>query len=188
MVSFGEYKYYNQTQKWKHFCGGAVISSFCIASAAHCFFGPDDYLRHAKIRVGDQNFTDTSDNFWSKTYEIRNIIKHSNYSRGGVQNDLALVFTETEIEFNVKTNYIDLPNATIPIVDVDTNQTAKFSGWGWFNGSKVASDALRASNYTVFTGEYCKELFNHSSVRNHLENTTMVYCAGRDVSIWKSLN
>ena len=70
-----------------------------------------------------------------------------------------MVFTESEIEFNVKTNYIDLPNATIPIVDVDTNQTAKFSGWGWFNGSNVASDALRASTYTVFTGEYCEKLF-----------------------------
>ena len=181
MVSFGEY--YNQTIKWNHFCGGAIISSFCVVTAAHCFFGHGDYFTRTKIRIGDQNFSSTADDYFSRTYEIRTVIKHPGYRRGLPRNDLALVFTETEIEFNVKTNYIDLPNATIPIVDVNTNQTAKFSGWGWLNGSKVASDALRASNYTIFTGEYCEKLFDHSSIRNHLENTTMVYCAGRDVSI-----
>ena len=182
MVSFGENRHYNQTIKWNHFCGGAIISSFCILTAAHCFFGSGDYFAHTKVRVGDQNFTNTADDTLSMTYEIRTIIKHSQYLSGFPRNDLAMVFTETEIEFNVKTNSIDLPSAINPIIDVNTNQSAKFSGWGWFDGSKVFSEALRATNFTIFTGEYCEQQFSPSALRNHLENTTIMYCAGTDVS------
>ena len=67
-------------------------------------------------------------------------------------------------------------------VDGSTNQSAKFSGWGWFNGSQIASEALRATNFTIFTGEYCEQQFVHNKIRNHLENTTIMFCAGTDVS------
>ena len=86
------------------------------------------------------------------------------------------------MDFNVKTNSIDLPSVTDPIVDVNVNQSAKFSGWGWFNGSKIVSEALRATNFTIFTGEYCEQQFVHNKIRNHLENTTIMFCAGTDVS------
>ena len=180
MVSFGEY--YNQTIKWNHFCGGAIISSFCIVTAAHCFFGHGDYFTHSKIRVGDQNFSSTADDYFSRTYEIRTVIKHPGYRRGLPRNDLALVFTKTEIEFNVKTNSIDLPSANNPIIDVNTNQSAKFSGWGCFNGSNIFSDALRSTNYTIYTGKYCGQQFRSKALKHHLENTTIIYCAGTDVS------
>ena len=188
MVSLGEYRLENQTYKWKHFCGGAIIANFVVLSASHCFFGPDKYLTDAQIRVGDQNFTDQTDNNWAKTYDIKTIIKHPQYINGAARNDLALLITEEEIEFNVKVNYVDLPSATNPILDGSTNQSAKFSGWGYFNGSMIVSEALRATNFTIFTGEYCEQHFNHSGIKNNLENTTIMFCAGTDVCIARLFN
>ena len=183
MVSFGTYNNTtNQTGKWHHFCGGAILSKFCIITASHCFFGPGDFFTHTKIRIGDQNFTDSTDNLLAKTYEIRTMIKHPDYISGAPRNDLVLVFTKTEIEFNVKSSPINLPTTSNPILDLQNNQTSKFSGWGWFNGSKIVSEALRATNFTIFTGEYCEKLFTSAGVRNHLENTTIMYCSGTDVS------
>ena len=40
----------------------------------------------------------------------------------------------------------------------------------------------RRRNFTIFTGEYCEKLFTSAGVRNHLENTTIMYCSGTDVS------
>ena len=181
MVSFGEYD--NQTLTWNHYCGGAIISKYGIATAAHCFYDQGHYFNtYTQIRVGDQNFTDQNDNIFAETYDILTIIKHHGYGGKGPKNDLAIVFTDREIEFNVKVNSIDLPTEINPVIDGSTNQTAKFSGWGWFNGSKIVSEALRATNFTIFTGEYCEQQFVHNKIRNHLENTTIIFCAGTDVS------
>ena len=182
MVSFGEYRLENQTLKWKHYCGGAIISKFGIATASHCFYGRDHFKTHTKIRVGDQNFTDTTDDVFAETYEILTILKHPGYGGSGPKNDLAIVFTDREIEFNLTVNSINLPSAINPVIDGSTNQSAKFSGWGWFNGSNIVSEALRATNFTIFTGEYCEQQFNNPKIRNHLENTTIMFCAGTDVS------
>ena len=180
MVSFGEYD--NQTLKWKHNCGGAIISKFGILTASHCFYGKDRFDTYTQIRVGDQNFTDTADDVFAETYDILTIIKHPEYHRRRSRNDLAIVFTDRVIEFNVKVNSINLPSAINPVIDGSTNQSAKFSGWGWFNGSRIVSEALRATNFTIFTGEYCEQQFINNNVRNHLENTTIMFCAGTDVS------
>ena len=180
MVSFGEYD--NQTLTWNHYCGGAIISKYGIATAAHCFFGKDNFNTKTQIRVGDQNFTDTNDDAFVETYDILTIIKHHGYGGRGPKSDLAIVFTDREIQFNVKVNSIDLPSATNTVIDGRSNQTAKFSGWGWFDGSKIVSEALRATNFTIFTGEYCEQQFVHNKIRNHLENTTIMFCAGTDVS------
>ena len=180
MVSFGEYD--NQTLKWKHNCGGAIISKFGILTASHCFYGKDRFDTYTQIRVGDQNFTDTTDNTLVETYEILTILKHPGYGGHGPKNDLAIVFTDRVIEFNVKVNFIDLPSATNPVIDGSANQCAKFSGWGFFNGSMIASEALRATDFNIFTGEYCEQHFLNNNIKNHLENTRIIFCAGTDVS------
>ena len=182
MVSFGEYD--NQTLTWDHYCGGAIISNFGIVTASHCFYGKGEkaFKTHTLIRVGDQNFTDTTDDDLAETYKILTILKHPGYGGSGPKNDLAIVFTDRKIEFNEKVNSVNLPSATNPVIDGNTNQSAKFSGWGWFDGSRVASEALRATNFTIFTRDYCEQQFNHCKVKNHLENTRIMFCAGTDVS------
>ena len=123
MVSFGEYD--NQTLTWNHYCGGAIISKYGIATAAHCFYGKEDFNTFSQIRVGHQN---ENDDIFAETYDILTIVKHPEYIQKRSRNDLAIVFTDREIEFNVKVNSIDLPSATNTVIDGRSNQTAKFSG------------------------------------------------------------
>ena len=181
MVSFGEYN--NQTLKWEHYCGGNIISKFVIVTTAHCFFYRGNrgkgFRFGTTIRVGDTNFTDTTDDVLTDTYEILTILKHPGYKGRGPEHDLALVFTAREIQFNLKVNSINLPSATNPIIDGNTNKSAKFSGWGRFSES-LSDFSLLATNLTVFTGDYCMTEFN-GRFRDDFVDAKLL-CAGTGVS------
>ena len=186
MVSFGEY--FNQTGTWKHYCGGAIISENVIVTAGHCFFKKSrwcldcGYNRLTQIRTGDQNFTDTNDDDLVGTYEISSIVKHPGYRGRGPKNDLAIVFTKSPIEFNARTSPIALPAIDAPIQDPNTNHSVRFTGYGYFDDTLIVSDALRETDFTIFPKSYCQAQFNYSQIQEHLVNTTIIMCAGVDVS------
>ena len=180
MVSFQHQN--KSTGIWHHYCGGAIIGKNVIATASHCIFSnKTGYHTYTKIRTGDQNFADTTDDDLVKTYEISSIIKHSGYQGNGAQNDLAIVFTKTEIEFNIVTNSIALPSIDDPIRAPNTNYSAKFTGYGYFDNTSTASDALREADFTIYTGTYCKPLYRRTKIKNHLVNTLIIMCAGATV-------
>ena len=181
MVSF-QYED-KQTGTWHHYCGGAIIGKNSIATASHCMFNnKKKYYIHTRIRTGDQNFTDTTDfNDFVKTYEISTIIKHPGYQGRGGKNDLAIVFTKTEIDFNITTKSIALPSIDDPIRAPNTNYSAKFTGYGYFDTTATTSDALREADFTIYTGTYCESLYGHRKIKNHLVNTTIMMCAGTAV-------
>ena len=177
MCSFGEV----ENGKWYHYCGGAIVSENVIVTAAHCFF-KGGYIRTTQIRTGDQNLIDTSDDDLVRTYEVSNIIKHPEYRAGYAKNDLAIVYTKTPIDFNANTNRISVPAINDPIRDPSRNYSSRFIGYGWYDDTLTASDALREADFTLFIGSYCEPLFHHAGIRHNLVNTQTLMCAGTDVS------
>ena len=181
MVSFG----CNENGTWAHYCGGAIVAENVIVTASHCFFKRrSGYKRLTQIRTGDQNFIDTTDDDLVATYEISSIIKHPEYQwpGRGAKHDLAIVFTKTRIEFNANTNQISLPPIEEPIQQPNTNYSAEFCGYGFYDTQTTASEALRSADFTIFTGTYCEPWFGHRKIKEHLVNTSILMCAGTDVS------
>ena len=159
------------------------MSENVIVTASHCFFYlRGGYNRLTKIRTGDQNFTDTTDDDLVATYEISSIIKHPDYAGRGAKHDLAIVFTKTPIEFNANTNQISLPPMDATIQQPNTNYSAEFCGYGFYDTQTTASEALRSADFTIFTGAYCEPWFGHRKIKEHLVNTSILMCAGTDAS------
>ena len=178
MVSFGE----ETGMEWDHYCGGAILSESSIATAAHCFFGRKDYKRNTKIRVGDQNLRDSSDDSLAETYDVLAIIKHPEYRGQGPKNDLAIVFTKQKIHFNANTAKIPLLiSANQAFKKGSINTPSKFSAWGYFDQSKIPSDNLREADFTMFPDVYCKPLYPNQRIKNRL-NEENILCAGTEVS------
>ena len=177
IVSFGTW---NGTH-WSHFCGGSIIANRTIISASHCFFlkpkyGYDrGYNFATKIRIGDQNLNDASDDGQlAKTYTVNTIIRHEKYRGEGVFYDVALIHTEEDIEFNRHTAPICMP--TVANSDVHQTDEVHMAGWGYVDDStnRKPSDTLQETSLQVLQRSECRQ-------RTGFDDD-LIFCVGNPVS------
>jgi len=108
------------------FCGGALINSNTVISAAHCFYDKNLNFKtpNFKVTLGDWNVRSSSDGevkVWWRT-----VTRLNNYNPETNDNDIAIIRLENHAAFNDWVKPICLP-------DPDTNyenKAAVATGWG----------------------------------------------------------
>ena len=82
-----------------HICGGAVINSRWVATAAHCIDSPkSEYL----IAVGEHDLSTTGETGRTETYNVDKIVFHEHWQKWRMV-DLALMRVEGNIDLSVHT-------------------------------------------------------------------------------------
>jgi len=129
-------------------CGGSIVSSTWIVSAAHCTANAEaasDFTIYAGSTSGGATE--------SKKFSVKRWIDHPDYD-GSVGNDISLLELDGEIDFSSrKTRPICLAAAE----DSHTfdNQTCVVTGWGTTSSGGSASDVLQEVSVQVQTREEC---------------------------------
>jgi len=108
-------------QAFTFFCGGTILDSTTILTAAHCYFGQDLTATNFYIAAGATHVQDSD----AQVSFVDSITIHESYNSNSPDNDVAILKLKTPLTFNAKVKPACLPAATLTPSGV-----AVASGWG----------------------------------------------------------
>ncbi|CAK1589845.1 unnamed protein product [Parnassius mnemosyne] len=129
----------------RHFCGASIITTKVILTAAHCVDRMKPNYLMAVVGTNQLNSGGT-------LYPIRKIVCHEDYDNQVIKNDIALVFTLTEMRFEPNVDAIELNNE--PVM---AGEKLLLTGWGTTSYPGKAPNDLMQLELNAVSFEDCQE-------------------------------
>ncbi|XP_063260104.1 cathepsin G-like [Prinia subflava] len=135
-------------------CGGFLIRSDAVLSAAHCA----DKIGIVKITVilGAHNINDREQS--QQRVLAKDWVIHENYSPVDFKNDIMLVKLDTEAKINKYVRLISIPSHK---ESVRTGAACKVAGWGLISVTRMKTDVLREVELKVQNEAICQHQFQN---------------------------
>ncbi|KXN67075.1 trypsin-like serine protease [Conidiobolus coronatus NRRL 28638] len=150
----------------QHWCGGSLINSNTIITAAHCNRGQNDQWQ---VKVHRHNLTKSDAEENGKTYNVIKRTIHPDYDLFRVRNDIAIW-------------KIDAPSSSEKLLELDEGSLGEDNssllttiGWGRLQFQGVLSDILMEVKLPIFDPPQCTQ--NYAKVNLKVNNTLQI-CAG----------
>jgi len=129
-------------------CGGSIINSRWIVTAAHCVDRRENNPRSFTIRVGehDRNVREGSE----VDIQVEKVIKHEKYDSRVINNDIALFKLSAPIMFNKYVQPVCLPEK-----EVATGTECYITGWGKIRHPGGMHTYLQQAKMKVIDSKVC---------------------------------
>ncbi|KAF5285527.1 hypothetical protein FQA39_LY16592 [Lamprigera yunnana] len=147
----GQFAYQVSVQigRRNHLCGGSIIASSAILTAAHCTFGrtPEEIV----IAVGSTKIEDGD----AVYYEVETIINHEHWNPNLIANDISLLKLKVPIVLGDDAEIVELETN-----EVEDGALGIVTGWGLTSPNGEYSNELKYLESAVIGHEECLRKLN----------------------------
>ncbi|XP_029405629.2 trypsin [Bactrocera dorsalis] len=142
-----------------HICGGAVITSRLIITAAHCLIYPNTtqpiYRLPSEFTVVMGSIYLEEVTPYTLQYNVQQLVPHPEFSLTPLQNDLALLF----IDGKIPANYPTVASIAINQMAVDAGVNCSVTGWS-IVAKGVNWPVLLAAVLPVISTQQCNSSYS----------------------------
>ncbi|CAB0034979.1 unnamed protein product [Trichogramma brassicae] len=133
----------------RFYCGGSVINSKYVLTAAHCVDRFSKSSISVRILEHDRNLTTEST---TQDYRAKEVIKHVSYSTANYNNDIALIKIDGEFKFDHRMR----PVCMAEKLKTFTGMTGIATGWGATSAGGPVSNTLREVSVPILSNAECR--------------------------------
>ncbi|XP_040484176.1 serine protease 44-like [Ursus maritimus] len=133
----------------RHMCGGSLIASRWVLTAAHCIIGHEEYT----VRLGD-----THSHSHSKTtlvVPVEDIVCHRFYDAKTLRHDIALVLLSFSVNYSSYIQPVCLPERAF---HVESGTECWVAGWGRLAGGETVSVHLQETKQLILHYKKCNQI------------------------------
>lgn len=155
-------------------CGGSLIHPSVVLTAAHCVSAKT--AANLKIRAGEWDTQTKGEIFPHQDRQVSEIIIHEKYYKGGLFNDVALLFLATPVELAENVN-----TACLPPQDHTFDGSRCFaSGWGKDLFGKIGKYQviLKRVELPIVSRAPCQNKLRMTRLGSNFELNKSFICAG----------
>ncbi|XP_049870225.1 trypsin beta-like [Pectinophora gossypiella] len=139
------------TAGWSYTCGGSIISSRAVLTAAHCVVSYEDSPSLLRVTVGSSYRLSGG-----KSYDLSKVISHVEYSPETLMNDIAMLVTSKDIAFSASVSSITFATSNLYL---PTGTEALISGFGLVEQGGLASPVLLAARVQIVEQTVCARAY-----------------------------
>ena len=138
-------------QGFGHICGGSVIETNLVLTAAHCL--KDQLVSQMRIVFGSGDLGLAGP--YRTERNVSEVIIHPLYHDGQSYYDAAVLVLDKELDFNEAITKICLPSEATVDGTQRSGDFATLTGWGASEPGGSTSSELRQAMMMIFANEYC---------------------------------
>ncbi|XP_075991637.1 hypodermin-B-like [Anticarsia gemmatalis] len=155
-ASLAAYPYVAQFFNMGGMCGGVILNSWTIMTAAHCLAHNTD-KEHMRVQAGSKYLYD----FESAKYKVKSFVIHEDFNKEQAFScDLALLFLAEPLKLGTMVKKGILVNHDKWMDDQEHNFIV--TGWGWTQyGGETSKHGLMKTNLRYVSNEECRRLHDN---------------------------